>query len=76
MSCYFRHMGDIFEAAGIQVTGENKKELDRILHQLTGVEYKSCSPTWKRIKELRADEESRRKLIADLKARWKGSGGS
>ncbi len=72
MSCYFRHMSDIFEAAGIQVTPENKKELDRILHQLAGVEYKNCSPAWKRIKELRADESTRRKLIADLKARWKG----
>jgi len=72
MSCYFRHMSDIFAAAGIQVTPENKKELDRILHRLAGVEYKSCSPAWKRIKEMRADESTRRKLIADLKARWNG----
>jgi hypothetical protein len=65
-------MTDIFEEAGIQVTKENKKELDRVLHQLVGVEYKSCSPTWKLIKALRADEGSRRKLISDLKARWTG----
>ena len=37
MSCYFRHMKDIFEEAGI-----------------------------------RADQASRRKLVADLRARWKG----
>ena len=72
MSCYFRHMKDIIEEAGIQVTQENKKDLDRILHQLVGVEYKSCSPTWKGIKVLRADQASRRKLVADLRARWKG----
>lgn len=70
MSCYFRHMQDIFEEAGIEVTKENKKELDRILHQLVDVQYKSCSPTWKRVKELKADEGSRRKLVEDLKARW------
>jgi len=72
MSCYFRHMSEIFEEAGIEVTKENKKELDRLLHRLAGEEYKNCSPAWKRIKELRADERSRRKLIADLKAGWTG----
>jgi hypothetical protein len=64
-------MQDIFGEAGIAVTRENKKQLDRILHELVDVEYKSCSPAWKRIKELRADEKTRAKLIADLKARWK-----
>jgi hypothetical protein len=65
-------MSELFEEAGIEVTRENKKELDRLLHRLAGVEYKSCSPTWKRIKEMRADESARRKLIADLKAGWTG----
>jgi ribosomal protein L17 len=74
MSCYFRHMEGIFAEAGIQVTKENKKELDRVLHELVDVKYKSCSATWSRIKELRADEVSRRKLIDDLKARWKNKG--
>jgi len=74
MSCYFRHMEDIFTEAGIQVTKENKKELDRLLHELVDVKYKSCSPTWSLIKELRADEVSRRKLVDNLKTRWKNQG--
>jgi hypothetical protein len=72
MSCYFRYMEDIFQEAGIQVTKENKKDLDRILHQLVDAEYKSCSPTWKRVKALKADQASRRKLVEELKARWAG----
>jgi ribosomal protein L17 len=70
MSCYFRHIGDIFAQAGIQVTKENKKELDRVLHRLVDVDYKNCSQAWKAIKGLKADEELRRKLVEDLKARW------
>jgi hypothetical protein len=72
VSCYFRHMDGIFKEAGIRVTKENKQQMDRLLHELADVEYKNCSPAWKRIKELRADEALQRKLVRDLKARWKG----
>lgn len=72
MSCYFRHMGDVFAEAGIQVTKENKKELDRLLHQLADVPYKNCSQAWKGIKSLKSDEKLRRKLVEDFKARWSG----
>lgn len=51
MSCYFRHMRDVFEEAGVEVTKENKKEIDRIIHEMVDVEYKNCSPTWKEVKQ-------------------------
>ena len=54
MTCYFRHMGEIFTQIGIEVTPENKKELDRKIHEYLGVEYKNCSQTWRLIKERRA----------------------
>ena len=47
MSCYFRHMKDVLDEAGIRVDKENKKDVDRIIHEIVGVEYKDCSPTWK-----------------------------
>ena len=72
MSCYFRHMGDIFDEAGIQVTKENRKDLDRILHQLVDVAYKNCPQVWKGIKGLKADQKLRMKLVKDLRARWAG----
>jgi len=51
MSCYFRHLDEIFKKAGIKVTPENRKKLDAILHQLVDVTYKDCPKAWKRIKK-------------------------
>ena len=56
MTCYFRHMKDIFEKAGIEVTTENKKDIDRIIHNLLGIEYKQCSATWREVKKRLADD--------------------
>ena len=52
MTCYFRHkqMKEAFEEAGVEVTKENKKDLDRIIHGILGVEYKNCPATWKAVK--------------------------
>ena len=57
MTCYFRHMKGIFGKAGIEVTPENKKELDRAIHAYVGVDYKDCSSTWKAVKESLAEDE-------------------
>ena len=38
MSCYFRHLKGIFKEAGLEVTKENKKEIDRLVHGLVKVE--------------------------------------
>jgi len=59
VTCYFRHkqMKDVFEKAGIEVTKENRKEIDRVIHAIVGVEYKNCSSTWKAVKEHLAEDE-------------------
>ena len=68
MSCYFRHMKDILDEAGIEVTKENKKDIDRLIHGLVDVEYKNCSPTWKAVKEeINSDEKLRSRFIKKLK---------
>ena len=73
MSCYFRHMKDVFDEAGIEVTKENKKEIDRIMHRLVDVEYKNCSPTWKAVKgQIKGDENIRSRFIKRLKKELKG----
>jgi hypothetical protein len=67
MSCYFRHMKDIFEEAGIAVTSGNKKQIDQAIHQIVGTGYKDCSATWKVIKQTYlADERKRKELISKL----------
>jgi hypothetical protein len=68
MSCYFRHMKEVFEEAGVEITKENKKEIDRILHGLVAVEYKNCSPTWKAVKEqIKGDDKARNRFVKRLK---------
>ncbi|NHJ12720.1 MAG: hypothetical protein EAX95_03550 [Candidatus Thorarchaeota archaeon] len=57
MTCYFRHMGQIFEKAGIEVTKENKKEIDQRIHELVGVKYKDCPAAWKAVKMRLAQDE-------------------
>ena len=69
MSCYFRHMKDIFEEAGITITPSNKRQIDRALHEIVGVNYKDCPATWKTLKQtLLSDEQKRHELIQKLKA--------
>jgi hypothetical protein len=58
MTCYFRHMKGVFEKAGVEVTSGNKKEIDRVIHAMVGVEYKDCSATWREVKKRLAEDEA------------------
>lgn len=57
MTCYFRHLKEVFKKAGIEVNKENKHEVDKAIHRIVGVEYKNCSATWKEIKKRIAEDE-------------------
>ncbi|MDD3678593.1 MAG: hypothetical protein WCX07_05245 [Dehalococcoidales bacterium] len=67
MSCYFRHMQSIPEEAGITVTQDNKKEIDRKIHEIVDVSYKNCPEAWRAIKAGTADAEQRSAFVAKLK---------
>lgn len=68
MSCYLRHLRDILEEAGIEVTPANKKRIDHAIHQIAGVNYKDCPETWRRLKqEITADPTKRQNFINQLK---------
>lgn len=60
-------MSHFFDELQIKVTKENKKEIDRKIHDLVGVDYKNCSTTWKSIKTKLAENEEA--LLADLDAK-------
>ncbi len=67
MSCYFRHMKDIFDEAGVTVSQGNKKRLDEAVHQVVGVRYKDCPSTWKALKQtVLTDQQKRQELIEKL----------
>ena len=59
MTCYFRDLKNVFEKAGIRITQNNKREIDRLIHGIVGVKYKNCSATWKKVKQkITEDEET------------------
>lgn len=67
MSCYFRHMKNVLDEAGIEITPGNKKQIDQAVHQIVGVTYKDCPATWKRLKQQTiGDEQKRRGLVKKL----------
>ncbi len=57
MTCYFRHLRDVFEKAGIEATKENKRDLDRAIHAHVGVGYKDCSSAWRAVKVSLVEDE-------------------
>ena len=65
MTCYFRHIKGIFTKAGIEVTGENKREIDRVIHGIVGVDYKNCPDAWREVKKRIATNEEY--FVAKLK---------
>jgi hypothetical protein len=68
MTCYFRHLSKTFERAGIEITAENRRAVDRIIHNIVGVNYKNCSETWKRVKDRISEDESG--FTSILKEKW------
>ncbi len=57
VTCYFRYIGPVFDELSIGVTADNKKEIDKKIHDFVGVEYKNCSAAWKKFKELRSKND-------------------
>jgi ribosomal protein L23 len=66
LTCYFRHLGEVLEEAGVTVTKENRQEIDKAIHKIVGVDYKDCSTTWKAVKAKLA--ENRKAFVKELKA--------
>ncbi len=65
MSCYFRHIKDILNEAGIEVTSSNKKQLDQAIHDILEVPYKDCPTAWRKLKEQIVGDEKKRKDLAE-----------
>ena len=68
MTCYFRHLGQVFEKAGIKVTPQNRQGLDRLIHDLVGVKYKSCPAAWRQVKQCILEDEA--DFVLTLKTAW------
>jgi hypothetical protein len=69
MTCYFRHLNQIFEKANIDVTPANKQEIDRIIHDIVGITYKNCPATWRQVNNRILEDQAN--FVSMLKDAWK-----
>lgn len=68
MTCYFRHLRELLEEAGITVTKDNKMVIDEAVHKVVGVKYKDCPSAWKEVKKRIAENEvTRAVFVQDFK---------
>ena len=65
MTCYFRHLQHVFKKAGVEVTSANKREIDRAIHGIVGIEYKDCPAAWREVKKRIAEDEEG--FVSELK---------
>jgi hypothetical protein len=65
LTCYFRHLKQTFEKAGIEVNKKNKTQIDKAIHTIVGVEYKNCPATGKEVRRRLAENEEG--FISELK---------
>ena len=54
--------------AEIEVTTENKRDVDKVIHKIVGVDYKNCLATWMEVKKRIAEDEE--KLVSNLREAW------
>jgi hypothetical protein len=58
----------VFKKAGIEVTKENRQQIDKIIHDIVGVEYKNCPATGRQVKKRMAEDEAG--FVVLLKNAW------
>jgi hypothetical protein len=69
MSCYIRHLKDLLDEAGIEVPAENRKQIDRAIHEIVNTTYKDCPGTWKEVKKkLASSEAEKQEFVKKIKA--------
>ena len=72
MTCYFRHLQEVFRKAGIEVTTANRREIDLMIRGIVGVAYKDCPATRREVKKRLADDEDG--FASTLKTAWEKRG--
>ncbi len=68
MSCYFRHLKEVFAQAGVREPHDRpgRQRLDRHIRGLIGG-ADACPDAWRAIKAILADEAKREKFVSGLK---------
>ena len=70
MGCW-RWFNTVLKEAGIEVTDEDREEVDEVIHRYIGEQssYGRCSAEWRKArKEIQADEKMRSELVERLQS--------
>ena len=67
MSCYTRHLGDLFALAGIENTRENRKRADGFLREIIAMTGEGCPVVWREVKSRLADPDKSLELADRLR---------
>lgn len=62
MSCYLRHLSDLFVEAGLEYSKANRKSVDRSTRAELGMESEGCPLVWKTVKAMLHDPAGRSRL--------------
>lgn len=65
MSCYLKRIRSMLEEMGVEVTKDNRKEIDLTIRSIVGTEDSNCPEIWGAVK--RALEEDEESFISRLK---------
>lgn len=66
MSCYIRHLSDVFAELGVENNKDNRKMMDKSIRKVLKTE-KSCPEVWKQLKGVLADGKKKKVLVSKLK---------
>jgi hypothetical protein len=66
MSCYIRHLSDVFETLRVENNKDNRKMMDKSIRKLLKTD-KPCPEVWKQLKTVLADEKKKKELVGKLK---------
>jgi len=65
MTCYTRHLKEIFDDAGVEFTKENRRQADKLFKKWLG--KTDCPETWRELKIRLSDPSKRREVVENLK---------
>jgi len=72
VTCYFRNLTETFRKAGIIVTPQNRKEIDKVIQGIIGMEGKHCPEVWREVKKRIKENDAQ--FVEELKSAWKNRG--
>ena len=67
MSCYTRHLNELFKEMGTEDTKANRKAMDGHIREALGMIGEGCPTVWKEVKARLDDDERREDLVSQLR---------